>query len=170
MKYAWMGWMMLGLLAGCATMETRSGSIPKGGYGPVFLDVLANATPEQGAGQAVSSIVGSVLTESGWKLVGQQKESSDALGEAPPADAMEGAKKAHARWLISGVVHEYRYKTDLDGHPAVGVTLRAIDTKTGQVAWQGSVARTGFGYASLSAATQSGVLALVRRMSIELQP
>jgi len=45
--------------------------------------------------------------------------------------------------LIFGAVTEYRYKRGLDEEPAVGITLRLMDVRSGQVLWVATVSRVG---------------------------
>lgn len=75
--------------------------------------------------------------------------------------ALEMARRANVRFGITGAVHEWRYKTGLDGEPAVGLTLRVIDLPTGQVLWTASGARTGWGYSNVSGTAEKLVTELL---------
>jgi len=64
--------------------------------------------------------------------------------------ALDWAKKQGYTYALTGSVEEWRYKSGLDGEPAVGLSLRIVDLRNGQVVWAASGSRTGWGYESLS--------------------
>lgn len=64
--------------------------------------------------------------------------------------AIQWGKQQKHHYGLSGSVQEWRYKTGLDGEPAVGVTLKVIDLGSGDVLWSASGARTGWGRDSVS--------------------
>lgn len=84
--------------------------------------------------------------------------SQDSLFE--PADdkaigaALDWAQQTGARYAITGTVNEWRYKTGVDGEPAVGVTIKIIDVQTRQVIWSAAGGRTGWGREAVSAVAQ----------------
>ena len=55
-----------------------------------------------------------------------------------------------ARYVVSGVVHEWRYKTGVDGEPAVGVMLEIRELPSGNIVYSGTGARAGWARTSLS--------------------
>lgn len=105
----------------------------------------------------------------------------ERLGAAEPAtlaallqpDDGQTAARARAvaarhRYALSGSVHEWHYKSAPDLEPVVGLSLRLEDLKTGQVLWQGSGARTGWGRASLSATAERAVDRLLDELHIAI--
>jgi hypothetical protein len=159
------------LLAGCASATYSGGQkgLPAGGEVRVFLPQVANATDDEHAGRAITELMSSALFERGIPVV----QSEQALVKARAENAagtdglfLEAARSLQANYLLIGTVHEYRYKTDLDGDPAVGVTVRLVDVKDGQTLWQGSSARVSVLFASLSTASQRTVRDLVARMPL----
>lgn len=64
--------------------------------------------------------------------------------------AIQWGRQQKYHYGLSGSVQEWRYKTGLDGEPAVGITLKVIDLGTGEVLWSASGARTGWGRDSVS--------------------
>jgi len=104
-----------------------------------------------------------------------QKEASLVKGREEKAAGgdglyLEAARSVNATHLLLGTVHEYRYKTDLDGYPAVGLTLRLVDATTGVTLWQGSSARVGVFFASLTTTSQRAVRDLDRRIPLGSRP
>lgn len=123
----------------------------------VLMPPFFNATDDEHAGRAMHEIAASVLLERGVRLV--QSEPLLVATRKPTAAGDEGmyveaARAANATHLLIGTVHEYRYKTDLDGDPAVGVSVRLVDPATGETIWQGTSGRVGVLFASLTTASQ----------------
>lgn len=126
-----------------------------------------NATDDEHAGRALHEIAASALLDQGKLLV--QSEPLLTATRKPGAPGGEGlyleaARAARATHLLIGTVHEYRYKTDLDGDPAVGFSLRLVDPATGETLWQGTSGRVGVFFASLTTASQRAMRDLVRQM------
>lgn len=72
-------------------------------------------------------------------------------------DATRWANEQGAQYAFTGTVHEWQYKAGADREPVVGLTLSLIDLNSGDVLWQGNAARTGWGYANLSAIAEKTV-------------
>jgi hypothetical protein len=68
---------------------------------------------------------------------------------------------------VLGTALEYRYKTDLDGDPTVGISVRLVEALDGRTVWQGSSAKVGVWFASLTMAGQRAVRHLAARMPLE---
>ncbi len=64
--------------------------------------------------------------------------------------ALKSAKKSNYQYAITGSIEEWRYKSGLDGEPAVGISLKVIDMKTGKIVWSATGSRTGWGYESVT--------------------
>lgn len=170
-----MKWLLslgLVLLAGCSHTVVYHGgakSVPQADA-HVFLPPFNNATDDEHASRALTELTASALLERHIPLT----QSEPALFKSREEKAagndglyLEAAKLAQATHLLIGTVHEYRYKTDLDGDPAVGLTLRLVDAKTGVTLWQGSSAKVGVVFASLSKASQRAVRELVGRIPFD---
>ncbi len=55
-----------------------------------------------------------------------------------------------AEYVVSGVVHEWRYKTGVDGEPAVGVMIEIRELPAGRIVYSGTGSRAGWARQSLS--------------------
>lgn len=140
--------------AGCTTVVHHGGT---------------NATDDEHAGKALTEMTGSALVEAGIALF--QTEELLLKSAADKAQGSDGryaeiARTVNATHLLLGTVHEYRYKTDLDGDPAVGLTLRLVDAATGQTLWQGTSGNVGYAFASLTSAARKAVRTLVQEMPV----
>lgn len=159
----------LALLAGCATVVTEGGSTGTIRVERLLLPPFVNATDDEHAGRALTEMTGSALVEAGLPLFQTEEtliRSAADKAQGPDGRYAELARTVGASHLLIGTVHEYRYKTDLNGDPAVGVTLRLIDAATGQTLWQGSSGNVGYAFASVTSAAQKAVRALVRDLPV----
>lgn len=80
-------------------------------------------------------------------------------------DATERAIEQGMRYAIAGSVEEWRYKSGLDGEPAVGLSMRLVDLGSGQILWSGSAARSGWSRESLSGTAQKVLEELAQRIT-----
>lgn len=164
-----------GILAvsGCSSFDYHGETVVRREPLRIALALLPpadNATDDEHAGRAVTELIGSALYERGVP-VHQTEYSRLRLGDAKAAGpdgryAGVGATSG-ASHLVLATVHEYRYKTDLDGDPAVAVTIRVVDAKTGATVWQGSAGNVGYTFASLSSSAQHVVRKLVADIPLE---
>lgn len=155
---------------GCATVVHQGNQSPHAhAVTRVLLPPFFNATDDEHASRALTEMTGSALVEAGIPLF-QTEETllKSAADKAQGADGRyaELARQMGVSHLVIGTVHEYRYKTDLDGDPAVGITLRLVDAATGQTLWQGSSGNVGYAFASLTSASQKAVNALVTDLPV----
>lgn len=81
-------------------------------------------------------------------------------------DSIAWAKKTGFRYAMTGTINEWHYKTGGDKEPVVGVSLKILDLSSNQVLWQGNAARTGWGYANLSAVANSVIVDLLGKVEL----
>ncbi len=65
-------------------------------------------------------------------------------------EAQTWAKSQGAVYGIGGAISEWRYKTGIDGEPAVSATLHIIDLRTNAVIWSASGAKAGWSRQAVS--------------------
>jgi TolB-like protein len=153
-------------LIGCASVVEYGGTdqpIPL--RSRVIVGPFVNATENTHAGQAMARLTATALM--GRKVDLYQTEDLLTRAGEETGDTnsfLNIAREAGAAYMVAGTVHEYRYKTDLKGNPAVGITLRVVAVNDGRTIWQGSSSKVGNGFASLSATGQEAVRELVRRL------
>lgn len=80
--------------------------------------------------------------------------------------ALEWARTTSAQYAITGSVEEWRYKSGLDGEPAVGISLQVIDVTTADVLWSASGSRAGWSRESLSGTAHKVLAKLTRKMKL----
>ncbi|MFP4260001.1 MAG: hypothetical protein ACLFS1_02875 [Opitutales bacterium] len=137
----------------------------------VLIAPFKNATNDENAGIALEQITASALVARGARaLQAGQPNGAGEPGTGLPMDRSEDASvmvdEVAADYLLFGVVHEHRYKTDLDGDPAVGLTLRLVDPDTQATVWQGTGSDVGLLRASLTSVSQKVAGDLVAQMPL----
>jgi len=159
------------IISGCATRVVDGDSVALDSSEKVrlLMPPFFNATNDDHAGRALSELTGSALVDRGIPLYQTEELLLSTQGETaagPDGRYQELANTVGATHLLIGTVHEYRYKTDLDGDPAVGITIRIVDARDGRTVWQGSSSNIGYAFASVTSASQRAVRRLVRRIPI----
>lgn len=112
---------------------------------------LVNLTAHPHAGRAVGDLLYTELyglsrfdflepTAMLERLKGGEPDLDYVLDSAV---AREVGRKLGVDVVIYGSVGEYRYKLGLDQSPAVGMNLRMLDVRSGEVLWAASISKTG---------------------------
>lgn len=149
-------WLALAIvLTGCSVMQSQEGTpIPEDGAFAVVPLINLSQTPQ--AGDQAASILAAILRAKGSDNVTLYlpDDRNPLLYESSERqrEALQSARADGAAYLISGTVEEWRYKSGLDGEPAVGVTLEVRSADDNRILWSGTAARTGWGRESLSVA------------------
>ncbi len=107
--------------------------------------------PFQGVSESPGSglIVADVLANELYALGGNVLITPEVIAaRAAPREGEvlspeETGKMVGARYIVTGRVTEYTYKSGVGEQPAVGVTARLIESATGRVLWSATRARTG---------------------------
>ncbi len=155
-------------LAGCTSVVHQGGAANISKYNTrLVLAPFQNATDDENAGRALTALAGTILREHHLPLY-QDETVLRKIESAPPGDGEQGylqiAREAQATHLLIGTVHEYRYKTDLNADPVVGITLRLVTVQNGQTVWQGSSSKVGYLFASLTGTAQKAIEDLVEQL------
>jgi len=148
-------WLTLLLLAGCSVIQSQEGSpIPEDGQFAVLPLINLSQTPQ--AGDQAASVLSAILRAKGSENVTLYlpDDRNPLLYESSERQqtALATARNDGADYLFTGTVEEWRYKSGLDGEPAVGITLEIRNADDNRVVWSGTSARTGWGRESLSVA------------------
>lgn len=159
MKRLMIAYLGLFLLAGCATAYQSSAPVLEKNVKWALLPMENNTETPQ-AGLRMEAITETILRIKGALPLEKYPSNLTQGGLFDPADAksveagISWAKQSGARYAVTGTVNEWRYKTGVDGEPAVGVTIKIIDLKNRQVIWDAAGARTGWGREAVSAVAQ----------------
>ena len=143
-------------LTGCAFVQGSSGTTRQaamsqaiGSTDKVAMLPVANFTEVPQAGLRVEALLEPALRAQGIRQLVVYPPTLNAESLFEPgerksqAEAEKWARAQGMRWAVSGAVNEWRYKTGLDGEPAVGMMIQVTDLTTGEVVYSASGGRTG---------------------------
>ncbi|MFM0226563.1 penicillin-binding protein activator LpoB [Paraburkholderia dipogonis] len=148
------------MVSACGTVRQTSGPALSRGD-KVAVVSIANYTETPDAGKSAESIAANALRVGGIADVriapadANRNAMFDTNQRADGDKALEWARSQSARYVLSGAVEEWRYKTGVDGEPVVGVTFELIDVSNGAVVWSATGTRTGWSRSGLSSVATS---------------
>ena len=111
----------------------------------------ANYAETPQAGERLEALLDTVLRKDGITALDQYpplKEDDSHLVMSDRQryqESLAWAQQQHFDYAVAGSVEEWRYKSGLDGEPAVGLTVQVIELATNRVVWSASGTRTGNG-------------------------
>ena len=108
-----------------------------------------NYTDTPQAGKRAASLAEGVLSAAGYttkNLVDHRLVSNE--------EQRLQAKKSGAKYMLIGGVSEWRYKTGIDGEPAVSLSCKLIDVKNAKTIWSGVASDNDWGNASVGTVAQ----------------
>ena len=107
------------------------------------------------AGYRVATILEGVLRSKGYNLLNRVWNYKDEEPTAKDFDFwIKRAEKKGANIIILGSVNEFRYKTGIDGEPAVSITIYFYDVRRKKIIWSATVSSSGFSFSSLGVLCQ----------------
>ena len=110
---------------------------------------LRNYTDTPRAGMRAANILEGVLYAKGYKLTSHIKEKVSSLKKARKIAKEDGSK-----YFLYGGVSEWRYKTGIDGEPAVSLQLTLYKTKNAKIVWSATASDSDWGNASIGTTAQ----------------
>ncbi len=142
------------IVSGCSTLSTVSKPISEaldavdkeGNAKEVTISIFAlkNYTDTPQAGMRASNIIEGILLAKGYKVVSHVSEKSYSLKKSKKI-----AKKDESKYFLSGGISEWRYKTGIDGEPAVSIQTTIYKTKNAKVAWSATGSDSDWGNSSI---------------------
>ncbi|MGC9351766.1 MAG: hypothetical protein ACP5D3_07230 [Sulfurovum sp.] len=118
---------------------------------------LENYTDTPRAGMRAANILEGLLKAKGYKVVSNINTKTYSFKKA--------AKKAqaeHAQYFIYGGVSEWRYKTGIDGEPAVSIQLSLYKTADQQLIWSATGSDSDWGNGSIGTTAQDLLMEMIR--------
>jgi hypothetical protein len=110
---------------------------------------LHNYTDTPRAGMRASNILEGVLKARGYNVTTHLKDKSPSIKKARKIADLDGSK-----YFMHGGVSEWRYKTGIDGEPAVSLQLSLYKTKNKKLAWSATASDSDWGNASIGTTAQ----------------
>jgi len=123
---------------------------------PVAVFRLQNFTDTPRAGMRAANIVEGIFNSMGYRVISHVNEKKYTL-----AKAFKKAKHEKAKYLLYGGVSEWRYKTGIDGEPAVSLQLSLYKTKNKKLVWSATGSDSDWGNGSLGTTAQSLILSMI---------
>jgi TolB-like protein len=163
---------LFSLVSACSTVTSTPPVIAQAD-GMWALLPIKNLSTTPSAGEKVASIVETQLRARGVQTIESfvRKDSLSLVSlldnTERSTEAANWAKESGAQYALTGTVHEWHYKSGADKEPAVGLSLKLIDVATEEVLWQGSSARTGWGYSNLSSVGSRVINGLLEKVRIQ---
>lgn len=154
------------LLGGCSTVLVGPApALERQAKWAVLPFVNQTETPQ--AGLRAESITENLLHAQGINNLKRYPSNLNTETLFEPMDrkqfdaALAWARGEGIKYALSGSVDEWRYKVGIDGEPAAGVALQAIDVASGKILWTASGGSTGWSRESLSGVAQKLIGKLV---------
>ena len=154
------------LLAGCTSnvMVSTRKALP-----PVYKDIndthqekkditvsvfrLQNFTDTPRAGMRASNIAEGILKSKGYQIISHVNEKKYSFKKA-----YRQAKNDDSKYFLFGGVSEWRYKTGIDGEPAVSLQMSLYKTKNKKLIWSATGSDSDWGNGSIGTTAQSMML------------
>ena len=149
-KLIFIGFIIL-LFTGCTeeTINVTDKSLPEPSQNTICVFPLSNYTDIPGAGLRASNIVSGVLQAKGYNIIHFNFHNKLSFKEMQNI-----ASKYHSSYFLYGGVSEWRYKTGIDGDPAVSLQLTLYSTRTLNSVWSATGSISNWGNDSLGTSAQ----------------
>ena len=117
---------------------------------------LNNYTDTPRAGLRASNIMEGILITKGYKIKSHIYDKTPNLKKARKI-----AKADKSKYFMYGGVSEWRYKTGIDGEPAVSLQATLYKTKNGKKEWSATGSDSDWGNASIGTTAQDLLLEMM---------
>lgn len=143
------------LIISCSQIQSKSDLLTSYEKKSTFILLpFENYTETPLAGLRVSSIAYGVLISKGYNILKYEiKEEKDYSAEEIK-NFIKEIKKLGYNYAVTGTVNEFRYKTGIDGEPAVSVTFIIYDLEKEKPIYIATGSRSGWAHESISTAAQ----------------
>lgn len=111
---------------------------------------LHNYTDTPRAGLRAANIAEGVLLAKGYNVISHLSKNRYTLKEA-----INEADKDDAKYCLIGGVSEWRYKTGIDGEPAVSLQLSLYEVENEKLVWSATGADSDWGNSSIGTTAQN---------------
>ena len=110
---------------------------------------LNNYTDTPRAGMRAASILEGILLTKGYDVTSHITNKEMSLKKARKVAKEDGSK-----YFMYGGISEWRYKTGIDGEPAVSLQCSLYKTKKGKLVWSATGSDSDWGNASIGTTAQ----------------
>jgi hypothetical protein len=160
-------------LGGCGSTLTtvQPGEALRGSAHWVMLPV-ANYSETPQAGERIEEMLDTVLRRNGVQSLDRYPPIKEDDAHLVVSDrqrfeeSLAWARTQHFDYAVTGSVEEWRYKSGLDGDPAVGLSVRVLELQSQRVLWSGSGTKTGTSGDNASGTALALLGTLLQQMSL----
>jgi TolB-like protein len=124
----------------------------------ITLFALKNYTDTPQAGLRASNILEGILLAHGYSVTNHIQEDEKNMDDMRAIATKEGSK-----YLLYGGVSEWRYKTGIDGEPAVSLKCVLVEAQTGKVVWSATASDNAWGNGSIGTTAQSLIETMLKK-------
>lgn len=134
---------------GPVTSVHRAGEVKTGSRWALLPVQNHSETPQ--AGERVEAILETLLRKRGVSQLDHYPAPKESDAQLFTSDrqryeaALDWARGGKYDYAVTGSVEEWRYKSGLDGEPAIGISMRVVELSTGKVVWAATGTQTGSG-------------------------
>ena len=148
------------LFSGCSRVQIATeNDIPQESFSrKIVVYALENYTDTPQAGMRAANIAEGVLLARGFHV---ENRIDGVSLDMPLDEKIEDAKKSNSSYIFIGGVSEWRYKTGIDGEPAVSLQFKLIDVDTKKVVWSATGSDNDWGNASIGTTAQSLIESMI---------
>jgi len=149
-------------LNGCSQTQIASGTMMPSidNSQKVALYALENYTDTPKAGMRAANIAEGVLLAKGYQI---DNRINNATRVMTLDQKISDARRHNDRYLFVGGVSEWRYKTGIDGEPAISLQFKLIDTASHRVIWSATGANSSWGNASIGTVAQELITTMLKK-------
>lgn len=151
------------LLPACATMVVNSSSSKLNKSASYLVIPFKNYIQTTDAGARVASMLDGIMLSRNYGVLNASKATINYGGakEENISKILGRANGKGIRYVIAGSVNEFRYKTGIEGEPAVSVTIFVYDSASGRIIWSGTGSATGWSNQSRTTVAQGLLIRLL---------
>ncbi|HHD77832.1 MAG TPA: penicillin-binding protein activator LpoB [Campylobacteraceae bacterium] len=161
LKKALVALMPVLLFFGCSSMQIHKTALPEKATlqkSKIAVIPFYNYTQTPMAGYSAASIAATLLKAHGFSAVPQNLQpDSDTLTDENRIDLQKRIaifRQQGYRYILSGEVTEWRYKSGIDAEPVVGLVINVIDTADGKVRYSAAGSQNALSTDALSTVAQ----------------
>ncbi|MBE0497759.1 MAG: hypothetical protein IBX43_00790 [Campylobacterales bacterium] len=140
------------LLGGCSTLElSRATALPDNNQiKTITVFALDNYTDTPQAGMRASNLIQGALLSRHYRVLNGIDKNIMSLEQQ-----LQIARENGSDYILNGGVSEWRYKTGIDGEPAVSLQCKIIHVDSQKVVWSTTASSNDWGNASIGTTAQS---------------
>jgi len=126
----------------------------------IAIYAMSNYTDTPRAGMRATNIAEGILLANGYQIVSRLSSDNRKL---TLDEKLSDASKRGIRYIFVGGVSEWRYKTGIDGEPAISLQFKIIDTTTKVVKWSAIASDSSWGNDSIGIVAQELITAMIKK-------